>query len=42
MNNTLYQVNQELISCGTYEIDTKTHIMDTVMNLNNKTPAVEK
>ena len=42
LKNRLYQVNQELISHGTYEIDTLTEIMDTLVNLNNRSTAVEK
>ena len=42
VKNRLQEVNQELISYGTYKIDTWTEIIDTVRNLNNKTTAVEK
>ena len=51
LNNKLYQVDQELITYGTYEIaklmeiiDTvvKMEIIDTIVNLNNRTTAVEK
>ena len=38
----LYKVNQELIIYGTCEINTLTEIKNTVVNLNNKTTAVEK
>ena len=40
--NRLYQVNQEVISYGTYEIDALVIIIDTVNNLNNRTTAVER
>ena len=42
MKNRLYQVSQERIIYGTYEIDTLSEIKDTVLNLNNRTTAVEK
>ena len=42
MKNRLYQVNPELISGGTYEIDKLTEIPDTVMNVNNRIIAVER
>ena len=42
LKNRLYQVNQELISYGTYETDTLAEIMYTVINLKNRTTAVEK
>ena len=42
MKNRLYQVNQEPISCGTYETDTITEIINTVLNLNNRTTAIER
>ena len=38
----MYQVNQELISYGTYGIDSLMKIIDTVVNLNNRTTTVEK
>ena len=41
MNNRLHQVKQEVISYGTYKIDTLTENIDTVMNLNNRTTLVE-
>ena len=36
LKNRLYQVNQELISYGTYEIDTLAEIIEVVLNLNNR------
>ena len=42
IKNRLYQANQEILSYGTYEIDTLTEIIDTVMNLNNGGTTVEK
>ena len=42
LKKRLYQVNQELISYGTYEIDNLTEIIDTCINLNNRTTAVKK
>ena len=35
-------MNQDLINYGTYEIDTITKIIDTVMNWNNRTTVVER
>ena len=40
--NMLYQMNQELISYGTQQIDTLTEIIDTAMKLNTRTTAVER
>ena len=42
LKNRLYQVNQECFSYRTYEINTFTEIIDTVMNLNNKITAVKR
>ena len=41
LKKRLYQVNQELISYGTYGIDTLEEIIDTIVNLNNRTTTVE-
>ena len=40
--NRLYEVNEEAISYGTYEIDTLTEIIDNIMNLHNRTTVVER
>ena len=42
LKSSLYLVSQEPISYGTYEIETLTVIMVTVMGLNNRTTAVER
>ena len=42
LKNRSYQVNQELISYGTYETYTFTKTINTVMKLNNRTTAVER
>ena len=42
MKYRLYQVIQELISYSTNAIGTLPDIMNTVMNLNNKTTAADK
>ena len=41
LRKKLYQVIQEITSYGSYEIDTLREIIDAVINLNNRTTAVE-
>ena len=42
LKNRLYQVNQEFISYGIYEIVILTEIIDTVINFKKRTTLVEK
>ena len=42
VKSTLYQINQQLISYVTCEMDNLTETIDTVKNLNNRTTAIEK
>ena len=42
MGNSLYQLNQELISYETYKRNILIEIKDTVINLNSRTTAVER
>ena len=41
VKNRLFQVNEEPISYGTYDVDTLTEFIDTVRHSNNKTTAIE-